>query len=559
VRLVFTSSRVTELPPDGRQDLLEALSRNSEVADWPVIREWLDPVTGGDDDRVLRVLAPVARRMLWLAEPQDRIVGECLNLAARHGRQDALLADLMKPAGELGPGAGGLDLAVRLLNDLVFEGSADGIRAHPLTREVITGDVVLACEYLAGFARSGRDARRCLRWLEQTSPLSVLSFFAIALGASSGQVSRDDIDRLAASSFDFVRALLETASSARRLDRVLPGFLPWLAGAADTHTGGQPYWEPRLKGLVTGDSTCQALLDVALLTTGAPPGGLPPTGRDGNTYIQAFAKAWAVLRRDCPTFDSDRAATVLTRYLEGKPWASDKAQAEAVVGLATQLLRSQPQSGLAGAVATALEGSADAARWPFARNWVKAVRKNSPDGIRDGILAALRDMAPGTSPGQVAGTCRRAYLEQIAPEIALAELAESGASRSPELAMAALRELRQQFEETNVEPDDTWAWLTCFVSKMAARTSSEPGRPAFRDLLSREARYDIWLQLDLLTSAAKRAADGRPLLTDAEREDLARISASAEAILKAAKPRRHVPSLWRTVETGGTKQPVQEA
>lgn len=552
LRLVFAGSRVLELPADGQLRLLEALSVHGDPGDWPAVRHWLEPIAGQDQDAVLRVLIPAGRKALWAVKPEEEIVRESLNLAGGgRGLADDLLAALIRPADAVTRLPHAVELAANLVNSMVFAGGPAGTGAFPRTREVLAGNPVLACELMAGFAAAGFDGLRCLRWLGEASPAAPFLVFSVALGDNRGALKEDSVSALADSGVDCVAAILRAASSSGRLDHVLPGFVRWLANRDLGAAGVQRYWQASLKPLVPGDVQTRAWLDVTLLMVSGSPSALPPpTGRPGfPAYHEAFAETWGSLRRSRNQFDEGRSATCLARYLDVQPWASERAQAASVVDLVKRLVSGKTKPVLDGALASALADAPGAGRWDFAAEWLALARKDDPGVVKDGILASLRGVRPGTQPSQVAALCMRAFREQIPAKSALAELAKSGAIDSGAVAVAIINEVKRVFGPADPGWADVAKWLNRLAAMVAKGDFGEPARSGFRDAMSAQARQELWLNIDLFFNAVLGSSGGPLELTDAEREDLTRVGDSVEEIMKKArKPQR---SLWRTVVRDG--------
>ena len=207
LRLVLTRSQILELSPDGQLILLETLSRHGDSGDWPALLQWLETIAGQDQRAVVRILSLFGRRLLWASQPEDGIVRECLSIARARGLADDLLTALIRPADPADPAVHlpqAVNLAVDLLNSSVFAGTG-GESVFPRTRELLGGNPPLACEFIAGFARSGYDALQCLRWLESASSTAVFRIFAVALGEGRGALTEEAVATLAGSGVDCVR------------------------------------------------------------------------------------------------------------------------------------------------------------------------------------------------------------------------------------------------------------------------------------------------------------------------------------------------------------------
>ena len=150
---------------------------------------------------MVRILSLFGRRLLWASQPEDGIVRECLSIARARGLADDLLTALIRPADPADPAVHlpqAVNLAVDLLNSSVFAGTG-GESVFPRTRELLGGNPPLACEFIAGFARSGYDALQCLRWLESASSTAVFRIFAVALGEGRGALTEEAVATLAGS------------------------------------------------------------------------------------------------------------------------------------------------------------------------------------------------------------------------------------------------------------------------------------------------------------------------------------------------------------------------
>lgn len=553
LRLVFTRSQVMELSPDGQLTLLETLAGQGDPADWPAVLQWLEPIAGQDQSVVLRILSRYGRKLLWTSHPEDRIVRECLSIARVRGQEDDLLAALICSADQAARLPRAVNVAADLLNSSVFTGASDETGAFPHTRGLLAGNPPLACEFIAGFARSKYDALRCLRWLESASPIALFRVFAVALGEGRGALTKEAVSTLAGSGIDCVGAMLQAAACSERVDDVLPGFVDWLAARGSADAVERRYWREHLEPLSPGDIHARARLDMALLMVSGSPSALPPpVGRAGfPAYNEAFAEIWAALRRARNLFDEDRCATSLARYLDIQPWASDRAQAASVVDLTKRLIKGRNKSVLVGAVAGALADSPGAARWDFAGEWLALARKDDPEVVREGILAALRGVTPKAQPSQVAALCLRAFREKMSAEVALAELAKSGYIDSSDTAMAVINELKHEFGTSAPGSADAAKWLNPLAAMAAKGDFGESVRAAFRDNMSEQARQELWLHRDLFYTTVQWASDGQLELTEEERAGLTRLSNSIEEILKKArKPQR---SLWRSVKDGSAQ------
>jgi hypothetical protein len=538
LRLVTRPGPLGQLLPGERKDLLTALGGLGSAVDWPVLKPWLSQLPAEDRGTLCHVLARYGQRVLWLAEPDDDVLRDCLAAATVHGVDDHVLAQLVQPPAQAASRAAGIRYVAGLLAGRVL-GSAE---QYPATGEELARNPAYAAEYLAALASSGRSAGELLGWLAPQLPSDLTGPFQVALGASPGGVAERDIARLAGRDTACVRALLAAGSDTGRLGQLLPGFTSWLASGGEPEPGEQRYWSEHLRVLNPETPQLRAWLDTALLTIGAAPTALPPLAEpDSGAYNSTMTDIWAKLSRDHVRFSAERCVRALARYLRGQEWAARKAQAAAVTDLTGRLLGYDRQDVLAGAVGSALAAVPAAKRWDFARDWLARVRAGKPEAVKNGLLAALETAEPGTEPGQLARLCLQAYREGIPEDQALQMLARSGAIDSGKTAEDTVTAVHREFERSGAEFLPTLQWLDVLVRKLVLGTFGEPVRQAFRERMSRTIRAELRLQLTLFTTLADGDQDGHYEIADDERDELAEFREALETIDKKSRKR----SLWR--------------
>lgn len=548
LRWLFESGRLAELDAP-RGDLLDQLSLIGEARDWPLLAGRLEEA-GADRTAPGPVLAQFSQRMLWVAQPAEDVVRECLKTAVDRGIGDSVLANLVRlPVPTTGHETG-VRIMTALLEEAVF-GGQDNRAAHPHTRQQLAANPVAAAELMAALVPRGHAAE-LLGWLAPVLPGPLTRTFEPALSGKRGKTAAADIAELSELGDDCVRAMLAAASGNGRLDSVLTGFTEWLvtrgtAGAADRN-----YWQQALAGLVPGDAEQRAYLDTALLSVGAPLTALPPAvGRPGYPgYTSQLAGIWKRLAAS-GRFSPEDCMRTLAGYLDGQPWTATRQQAQAVAELANKIGIYDKEYVLLGTIASGLDATPSARGWDFAQKLLEWVRKNAPDAVRNGLVANLASLPASASPDQIAGLCRRAAARNIKPDAAFAALAQSGAIGSAAAAAHLLLALHREFDRAQIVPKVTSEWQRRLASAIAEGEFSG-GRPDFpreaREVLSGYARYEMWQHFDLLSMLTKAVRDGHYDVGDEERDDLTALTDAVDGFLRKAAKR---PPRWRNVLPGG--------
>jgi len=462
-------SRVMELPADGRLALLETLIGFGDPEDWPTIRVWFDPIAGDNPGAMLPVLARTARRLLWTSAP-SRVVRDALTLAANYGLEDALLAEIVRPPAEAADLRDGLPRAAQLLNDCVI--ADDRTQRHPETLAVLSRNPLVACELLAQLAGSQAHTDLAIRWLAAALPEQVAPFAAV-LTDNSGPIDQQMIGQLAGSGLECVRALLQAASRVHRLDLALTGFLRWLSSRSEFSVGDQRYWHDCLWAFELDDVATRAGVDLALLAVSSSPRSLLVVAgqSDWPAYSEYFTSVWSTLGVPGGR-GAERLGATLGDYLCRVPWASDMAQATAIVDLIRRLPRSQDRQALIVAVASILSALPDTARWPAVRDWLAEVNRDDPGTPQDGSVISLRGLQPGTAPERIAALCLRACHDGVHPDIAAIALAKSGVVDSGLAAVTVLQELRSAFRAADFYPRQKRSWLQEFETGLVLYAAS---------------------------------------------------------------------------------------
>jgi hypothetical protein len=201
----------------------------------------------------------------------------------------------------------------------------------------------------------------------------------------------------------------------------------------------------------------------------------------------------------------------LTVYLSQERWAYDAATANGVTDLARRLTVDGQRPGLRAVVTDALERSPDAARWPFAREWLPSGRKpqrpsardeqksrqqeeprpdlphvplsqsSLPPGADHPALTALRALRPDATAVDVAGLLANAYRDNLGLQDVGRALGDSKAIHSGAHAMAVLEELRSALLAAPGKRSAAEEWLGNFANWFAdgsfgAQTADEFSR-----------------------------------------------------------------------------------
>ncbi len=541
VRTVFDRSRITELPPQGRQDLLEFLIDHAETQDWPHVGKWWDAVVDGDPGVMLPALVRISRHLFWTPSPNPAAIREPLTLADKHGLLDGLLAELIVAPDSRSLQGSALSAAAQSLIDWVLASPS----AFPRTQQAMASSQMVACELLALLATSrGGDTRAGVRFLEPVLRGFLHPFF-VALGGIDETVDQFGFGQLARQGTECVRALLQTASACGRLPQVLPGFAAWLAssarGPADDGTGQD--WPVIISKLVPRDVISQAWLDVALLISGGAPSPwylLTDLDRnDRQRYNECLARAWSELANtNGPALDDLLAQTLGGSLAETRGRATI-GQADAVVDLTIRLNGGGKGGQLQAIVASWLATVPETARSEAACKWLAAVQHSRPDVVQDGALAALRRPPRGVSAAELAKRCVQAQQNGLDMREACEALADSRTISTGRKAAAVLAELRQGLRVEQADERQARDWVRWFTARFADGTFGSEVAAEFRSLAVAHARAEIRYCLDELFIAATGGREySPPELSIEDITDLEGISRSSDQIARDAKRRR---------------------
>jgi hypothetical protein len=529
VRSVFTDDRVTELPPDGRLELLAHLVTYGDPEDWPEIGRWWGPILGEDPAPILPVLVGTCRQLLWVRSPSREVDGY-LTLAANHGLEDDLLAGLVRLPQDAAAIDGGLSYAAQLVLNCIQTAGP-----FPETLRALRDNPLVACELLAQLAGSDQDPGGPVRWLRSAMP-ALVAPFAVVFGAKTGTVDRNSIGQLAGHGDGCVRALLEAASNLSRLDRVLPGFLGWLAAEDEREPAVRQYWHDRVWALRPAEAMTRAFIDVALLVLGFAPSFLLMASQetDWPVYLDQFERAWSAA---CPPHgrcDGNRLSSALAGYLARQRWSSNPAQAKAVVEVTRWITRDAEHPALVAMVESALAAAPQAAEWGFAQAWLAEVRRDDPATAEARALAALGDLPAEATPDVAAQLCARALQDGARPEAAGRVLAQSGAVTSGPAAVHFVNALRAALGQAVTDPETRADWLCAFAAMIAAGDFGETTAAEFQDWVRRTAPGELRHYLDLLTVIARGGTEGPARLNDEELWNLQAIKDSIDALTGGA-------------------------
>lgn len=380
VRRVFTESRIDQLEPDQRMEVLAELIATAyrEPANWPVADEWWEHVTQGDSLPLLPRILETVQHLLLVSAPSVAI-REYLNRADTHGILDPLLAGLVaepKASSRASRMAGARAVAEQIADSVSRE---PGPAAFPQTQQALAGNPLIASLLLAHLARAERELEVVLAWLAPVLGGPLALFFTVLRPAhgmvsphDAGVVDQHDIEALAGYGAGCVVALLTAADDRGHLDPVLRAFTRWLGrvrlGSAEPER--VRYLRDHAMALRPTGSGTQVQLDLVLLISGDPPRFLLD-GRDKPSqqrYNQNLARAWAELVGDLG-LDGDRVLTrALRNFITGGRWVRDVTQAAAVIGLVGLLTRDDQRPSLSTAAREVLARTPEARGWPFARD-----------------------------------------------------------------------------------------------------------------------------------------------------------------------------------------------
>ncbi len=540
LRRVFAAGRLADLDPP-RTDLLTELGKVGAAQDWPLIAASVHEADG-DPGALARTLAYFGTRMLWNGRPDEDLVRQCQELAVSLGLGDNMLANLIRMPPSAAPGAA-RDTGIRIVTDLVeaaLFGPGDG-REHPFTREQLAANPVVAAEVMAALAPSGR-AIDLLGMLALPGPLARV--FEFALRNKRGKAPEDDFAELSRLGDDCVRAALRAGFGTDRLDSLLPGFTTWLATRGPVNRDDRGSWRQALTGLAR-TAQQRAYIDIALLSIDAAPTALPPAaGRpDYPDYTQQLAHIWKQLAAS-GRFPGESCVRAFARYLDGQPWTASRQQAQAVAELAERLRAYEQGNTLVGALASGFETTPAAKGWDFAQRLLEWVRKHDPDAIRNGVLATIAGLPPGTPSDKTAELCLRAAKRNVKPDTAIAALAKSGAVDSAAAAANLLMDLRVTFEGSDIDmrlADDWQERLSSAIGQGAFSQRADFAREV-RELVSRYTLAEMWGQFRLLSQLTASIRDGQYELTDDERAGYNQLAEDVDGYVRKSGKRQ---SLWR--------------
>jgi hypothetical protein len=547
VRAVFGQGRITELGPMERQTMLGALIDLAEPQDLPEIRKWWELALGGDNAVVLPNLVRACRRLLWTPTP-SLAVGEYLTLAASYGMLDAVLAGVLAvPASETELN-GGVSMAARLFAERALSDPQPDL---PLTKQRVASDPLVFAELLAEYARSEREARAALGWLEPGLH-EFLRPFSLIVGNDPGAVDQRQLGQLARHGIDPVGALVRAASRCGRLGLVLPAFVSWLAlGRNPADPAADRYWCEQARALtVMEDPQSQAWIDLALFASANDPRFLLVTvsGRPAAPYCEFLAASWSQLVADTGQAVDDLVTDGLIGYLNRAPWTSDPSQVETVVAIGSMLTAGGQRKRLESAITDALLDAPEAGRLDAARNWLHRALPDHDPGRSGDVLAMLRRPHSGLGDRELAELCARAFSEGLDPEDVCHALAESRAIGSGQAALKLLDRLRTRVYAMPAGPQDPHEWLMTLAAFFADGTLGEHIPEEFRQAAVRVAYRDFVYRLDILyTAVTKGNPNSQPELSNDEIKHLEWIPKSVDQILRDAKKRPGLGSMLRGV------------
>jgi hypothetical protein len=540
VRRVFTTSRVTELPADGRHDLLAALIESGDPADVDVARAWWDQAAAGDPSRLVTALATPVRDLLWRVSPARPAADGYLRLAAEHELTDGLLAKVVPPPAD-DPGlAAGRDAVARVIADLVFGGASTA--AFPRTRQALAFSPLVSCSLIARLAGPGPGAAAVLDWLRPAAD-GLLAPFTAALGLAPAAVEPGQVGALVRHDDECARLLLAAASAAGRLDHALPGFAGWAVAAVARPGSGTPvrpqYWRDVLTALPAGSASVRAWIDLALLALGADPRFLLSGEAGVPDYSQAFADGWNRLTAGQQGQVIDGMLTAaLTGCLRGRHWARDQAQVSTVADIVDRLTAGGRRRRLEAQVAAAVATSG-ARAWLSVKGWVDRLLQAHPDAVQEGTLILLHEPPAHATAAELAELCVQAFTSNLTAGQAATALAQSGALRTGAGAMGLLAELRHLLPESGPATE----WMAEFIQVTANGTIGWPIAAEFRELAVSQSLDEIDYRLHLLFTGAGGGspATSAPALPDEAVKRLEQAGKTIEQILKVTRPKASRP------------------
>jgi hypothetical protein len=531
IRLVFASGRITELPHASARQLLEKLIALGDPQDWPTIAHWFGPVAGPKPGELMGTVTSTCHTLLWSAA-DSQLIREYLILAAHYDLEDELLARLMAPPKSADDLKSGLGTAARLLADSVLA-SPDDTARYPRTRQALTKNPAVACEVLTQLAGAESGTRVAVAWIEPVLG-DFLRPFINVLGDPPSPAGQGALDQLAVHGASWIRALLQTASNANRLDYAVPGFASWLAadaaekGMADKAM--RQYWRNTVGALKPRAEATRAWLDICLLLTGNDPLFLLADREDRRRFNECFAVAWQQLASETPASDV-LLTTALAGYLGREPWTASVELAADVADLVERLTPDRRRSQLEVVVTRMLSAAPGAATWDFAARWLAQT-----ETIRPGTADSLRYMRGSPTYAQMAEACTQAALQGVRAREAAQALADSRLIESGAQAEALMEALRVTLSTAGSKRVDAGQWLLVFIELFTGGAFGERVAAEFPDRVItkaiREARYRLSV---LRYTASGGRQDVMPALSSETIEELERIRRAADEIIRDAR------------------------
>ena len=514
IRLLFARGQDSEMSASRLRAAFELLISAGDVQDWRLIERRFGVISGHDPQGLLPSVARPCRHLLWSTASKD-LVRRYLNLVARYGLADDLLARLLvspKSEAELGQG---LDAAATLLARYVMASPA----SYPKTQRTLAHNVAAGPALIAHLCaeRQPEALTAAVEWLEPVLDRILLPFNAVlgqAVGGRPGVVPEPvGPDALAELDRDggrhSVRYLLRTASYLRRLSLVLPGLTSVLTWQAlQSGSPARQFWGDIAMELTLADATDGAWLDLVLLATGNDPRSLFAGTFSQHEFNRDLVAAWRgiisqlQLRSDLGQAADALLTDALIGFLGRHQWRRDQARAAAVADL-TGLL------------------TADGAR--------PQLKATVLDPIE-----ALRQLPRQAAVAQIAQTCVRAYADGLTADEASAALAKSGAVTSGRRAGEVLDQLLRELSTDRSERSYSWQLqLATAFRNGALGPEVAGGLPA---CLVRNAETEIARHLDLLGIAVRSNGEGAPpVLSDADVEYLGSLHGVLQDILNTRK------------------------
>lgn len=537
LRRVFAASRVTELPADGRRDMLAALIAHGDPADVKMAGAWWDRTATGDPGVLVTALTGPARAFLWRADPVRQTADAYLRLAADHGLADPLLARLVAPPTDHPDLGTGRDAVARVIAEQVV--ARRDTAAFSQTRQALAGAPLMCCTLVALLAGHEPGPTAALNWLRPVTG-GLLDPFTVTTSPVPTAVQPGQVGMLVQHDEECVRLLLTAASTAGRLDQVLPGFAGWITGAVAHPVTGTPartqYWRDALMALPAHGAATSAWIDLILLALRADPRFLLDAGASVPGYGRAFADGWNQLAAglDGQVID-EMLTTALINYLHGRPWSRDQARASTVADIVERLAAGGGRGRLESLVAATMAASPGARAWQAVTGWLDRLRQDRPDAVQEGTFLMLRESRADADAGELAELCVQAFANGLPARETAVALAESGAVRTGADATRVLAELRRMLPESEQAAE----WLLEFIHVNANGTVGWSTAREFRELSVAQSLNEIEYRLRLLLAGAGGGQSGTapPTLPDDAVRRLEHIGKTVEQLIRAARPR----------------------